>query len=121
TSEATLLELGVVPVGINASTFAGDDEGRLQWNTEKIEELGGEEPALINTDDGVPAEEIAALEPDLILAVQSGIEENEYERLSAVAPTVAYLDRPWMTPWQDEALTVGRALGREDDAQQVVD
>ena len=121
TSEATLLELGVVPVGINASTFAGDDEGRLPWNTEKIEELGGEEPALINTDDGVPAEEIAALEPDLILAVQTGIEENEYEQLSAVAPTVAYLDRPWMTPWQDEALTVGRALGREDDAQQVVD
>ncbi|MFW5416492.1 iron-siderophore ABC transporter substrate-binding protein [Nocardiopsis sp. CNT-189] len=121
TSEATLLELGVVPVGINASSFAGDDEGRLPWNTEKIEELGAEEPALVDTDDGIPAEKIAALEPDLILAVQTGIEEKEYEQLSAVAPTVAYLDRPWMTPWQDEALAVGRALGQEDDAQRVVD
>ncbi|WP_017596381.1 iron-siderophore ABC transporter substrate-binding protein [Nocardiopsis potens] len=121
TSEATLLELGVVPVGMAASTFAGDDEGRLPWNSEKIEELGAEEPALLDTDDGVPAEEIAALEPDLILAVQTGIEEDEYEQLSAIAPTVAYLDEPWMTPWQEEALTVGRAIGREDDAQRVVD
>ena len=119
--EATLLELGVVPVGMPDSTFAGDDEGYLPWDLEKVEELGGEKPKLFNTDDGIPTEDIAALEPDLILAVQSGIEENEYEQLSAVAPTIAYLDQPWMTPWQDATVTIGKALGREDDAQQIVE
>ncbi|MFW5416493.1 iron-siderophore ABC transporter substrate-binding protein [Nocardiopsis sp. CNT-189] len=119
--EATLLELGVVPVGMAASTYAGDEDGYLPWDLEKLDELGEDKPELFNTDDGMPVEDIAALEPDLILGLQSGLEEKEYERLSAVAPTIPYLDEPWKTPWQDAALAIGKALGREDDAQKVVD
>ncbi|MDA2814964.1 iron-siderophore ABC transporter substrate-binding protein [Nocardiopsis sp. RSe5-2] len=118
--EAALLEMGIVPVGMAASTYAGDEDGYLPWDLEKIEELGGEKPELINTDDGLPVEEIAALEPDLILGVQSGMEKDEYEQLSGVAPTVPYLDQPWMTPWQDEVRTIGEAVGRPDDADKVV-
>lgn len=118
--EAALLELGIVPVGMAASTYAGDEEGYLPWDLEKIEELGGEKPELFNTDDGLPVEEIAALDPDLILGVQSGMEENEYEQLSGVAPTIAYLDQPWMTPWQDEVRTIGEAVGRTDEAETAV-
>ena len=118
--EAALLEMGIVPVGMAESTYAGDDDGYLPWDLEKIEELGGEKPELFNTDDGVPVEEIAALEPDLILGVQSGMEEDEYEQLSGVAPTVPYLDQPWMTPWQDEVRAIGEAVGRPDDADKVV-
>ncbi|MDA2803328.1 iron-siderophore ABC transporter substrate-binding protein [Nocardiopsis suaedae] len=118
--EAALLELGIVPVGMAESTYAGDEDGYLPWDLDKIEELGGEKPELFNTDDGIPVEEVAALEPDLILGVQSGMEEDEYEQLSGVAPTIAYLDQPWMTSWQDEVRTIGEAVGRPDEADEVV-
>ena len=118
--EGALLALGVVPVGMAESTWGGDDEGYLPWDLERIEELGAEKPAVFNTDDGVPVEEIAALDPDLILGVQSGLEENEYEQLSAVAPTIAYLDQPWMTDWKDATRTIGEALGRADEADEAV-
>ena len=118
--EGTLLELGIVPVGLAESTYASED-GYLPWDVEKIEELGGEKPTLLHTDDGIDAEEVATLEPDLILGVQSGMEESEYEQLSQVAPTIPYLDQPWMTGWKEQSLTIGKAVGQEDEAQQLVD
>ncbi|QBI54284.1 iron-siderophore ABC transporter substrate-binding protein [Streptomonospora litoralis] len=119
--EATLLELGIVPVGMAASTYAGDEEGYLPWDLEKIEELGAEKPELINTDDGIPVEKIASLAPDLVLGVQSGMEEAQYEQLSEVAPTIPYLDQPWMTEWQKQTVTIGRAVGMEEEAQRIAD
>ncbi|GAA4901262.1 iron-siderophore ABC transporter substrate-binding protein [Streptomonospora salina] len=119
--EATLLELGIVPAGMNASTYAGDDEGYLPWDLEKLEELGADKPELINTDDGISAEQVAELSPDLVLGVQSGMTEQEYEQLTKVAPTVPYLDQPWMTGWQEQTLTIGEAVGKKDEAQTIVD
>ncbi|MDA0563461.1 iron-siderophore ABC transporter substrate-binding protein [Streptomonospora sp. S1-112] len=119
--EATLLELGIVPVGMTASTYAGDKDGYLPWDLEKLEELDAEKPELINTDDGISAEQVANLAPDLILGVQSGMEESEYEQLSEVAATVPYLDQPWMTDWQDQTLAIGRAVGMEEEAQQLAE
>lgn len=119
--EATLLELGIVPAGMNASTYAGDEEGYLPWDLEKIEELGADKPELINTDDGINAEQVAALAPDLVLGVQSGMTEEEYQQLSEVAPTVPYLDKPWMTGWKEQTLTIGKAVGKKEEAQQIAD
>ncbi|MFD0775766.1 iron-siderophore ABC transporter substrate-binding protein [Streptomonospora algeriensis] len=119
--EATLLELGIVPVGMNASTYAGDDEGYLPWDLKKLEELGAQKPELINTDDGISAEQVAGLSPDLVLGVQSGMTEKEYQQLSKVAPTVPYLDQPWMTEWQKQTVTIGKAVGKEEEAQQIAD
>lgn len=117
--EATLLELGIVPVGMNASTYAGDDEGYLPWDLEKLEEMGAEKPELINTDDGISAEQVANLAPDLVLGVQSGMEKAEYEQLSQVAPTVPYLDEPWMTSWKDQTAAIGKAVGKPEEAEKI--
>ncbi|GAA3722889.1 iron complex transport system substrate-binding protein [Spinactinospora alkalitolerans] len=119
--EGTLLALDVVPVGIAESTFGAGEDGLLPWDRERLEELGGETPALISNDDGIPVEQVANLAPDLILGVQSGLEEGQYEDLSQVAPTIPYLDKPWQTEWQEQTLAIGRALGREDEAQGLVD
>lgn len=59
---------------------------------------------------------IAAAEPDLILVVYSGITDQEYALLSDIAPTVAYPDEAWATPWRDTISIVGQALGKEDEA-----
>lgn len=71
----------------------------------------------------VNVEAIAALAPDLILGIFADISEEQYRLLSGIAPTVAgHRDfAPYRTPWQDQARMVGRALGREDQAEQAVD
>ena len=69
--------------------------------------------------DGAPVEEVAKLAPDLILATNSGITEEEYNKLSKIAPVVAYPEAPWITPWQDALDMVGQALGRSTLADEV--
>ncbi|WP_435742614.1 iron-siderophore ABC transporter substrate-binding protein [Nocardioides sp. SYSU DS0663] len=117
-----VLALGVVPVAMPRYTYGADEEGRMPWQTEAIAELGGEEPALLTeTGETPPFEEIAAANPDLILANYSGITEADYEKLAQIADTVAYPDQPWATPWREVITTVGEALGRPDEAEQVLE
>lgn len=67
-------------------------------------------------------EKIAALQPDLILGVYSGITPREYELLSQIAPTVAQTDEyiDFDVPWQVQTRTMGRALGREQQVEDLV-
>ena len=116
-SQDIALALGVIPVGIPKGTF-GDTDGFYPWETAVI---GGQpKPTLLDATT-VPFEQIAALHPDVILAVQSGIEKSDYDKLSAIAPTVAYPDKPWLTPWPQQTLLVGDALGMSAAAQALVD
>jgi len=118
------LALGVVPAAIPAATYGGNEEQVLPWNAEKLAELGAETPILISNPDGgatIPFEEIAAAAPDVILAVYSGISAEEYRKLSEIAPTVAFPDQPWATPWQDLVTTVGAALGRSEQADRLLE
>lgn len=83
----------------------------------------GQDPADItryDESDGIPVDEIAALEPDLIIGTNSGMSEEDYDRLSAIAPTVAYPETPWSTPWRDSVEIVGEAIGRPEQAQQAI-
>ena len=68
----------------------------------------------------VPIEAIAAADPDLVLAPYSGITEAEYDQLSQIAPTVAPPGEAWATPWRETVEIVGEALGRSDDAEQLL-
>lgn len=114
------LALGVVPVAIPAAIYGGDENQVLPWNAEKLKALGAETPTLLANPDGgttIPFEEFAAAAPDVILAVYSGVTEEEYRRLSEIAPTIVYPDQPWATAWQDVVTTVGTVLGREAEAE----
>ena len=110
------IALGVVPVAIPYQEYGGDEEGVLPWVREALEEQGEEVPEVLPNTEEAPVEAIAAAEPDLILAVYSGLTEEEYELLSAIAPVVAYPDEAWSTPWRDLIEIVGTALGRSDEA-----
>lgn len=118
-----VLALGKVPVA--TSEWFGEHPGAIwPWATDELEDLGGELPTVMNlTGEGSDLETIAAQQPDLILAVYSGLTDEQYEGLSAIAPTVAqpaeYDD--WTVPWDELALTVGKALGQEPEAQALVD
>jgi iron complex transport system substrate-binding protein len=78
-----LLALGVVPVAVTPFTFYADTNGVGPWAQDLLE---GAEPTVITGD--VDVEAVAALEPDLIVGVSAGFDENVYEQLSQIAPTV---------------------------------
>lgn len=119
-TQDVVLALGQVPVGVPKQEWGGDENMLLPWVTAKVEELGGELPVRYD-DTAIPFEEILALAPDLILAPYSALTKEEYDRLSQIAPTVAWTGAVWSGTWQDITLTVGKALGQTGEAQALVD
>jgi iron complex transport system substrate-binding protein len=119
-----LLALGVVPVG--TTEWFGDHPGAVfPWAQDELEELGGETPEVVgeSADGATNFEAVARQRPDLILALHSDIGEEDYDRLSEIAPTVAqpegYID--FGVPWDELTRTVGQAVGRPDEADAVVE
>ncbi len=116
-TQDAVIALGIDPVGIPLQTWGGDAEGFLPWTRAAL----GDRPLPTQLDTAeLPYEEIVGLAPDVILAVFSGFTEDEYARLSEIAPTVVYPEVAWGTPWQDVQLIVGEALGMSDTAAQLV-
>ncbi|MGE2713077.1 ABC transporter substrate-binding protein [Mycolicibacterium litorale] len=72
--------------------------------------------------DTIDFEAIAAQKPDLIFAIYETIDQQTYDRLSQIAPTVIqsseYADEE--TPWDVQLLATGKALGKEQQAEDLV-
>jgi iron complex transport system substrate-binding protein len=117
TDQDITLALGVVPVGV------GDFLGGYDWRQRPWAQdaLGGAEPKVVSGQE-INFEAVAAQRPDLIVAINAGLQKADYEKLSQIAPTVAqsgdYID--FGMPWGEQTLLVGKALGREPQAEDVV-
>lgn len=111
TSADMALALGVTPVGI--AKVPTSDDGLEPWTKTSLK---GATPTLFSTDDGDPIEQVAALKPDLILAVKDYNLQQSYALLSKIAPVVTYAKAPNSDSWQDSTRTVGKALGVQADA-----
>ncbi|VEG55907.1 periplasmic iron-transport lipoprotein [Mycolicibacterium aurum] len=115
TDQDFVLPFGVVPVStreffeeynnypwVKAAT---DGKGVTTWGADEID-----------------FEAIAAQKPDLIFAIYESVDEQTYDRLSQIAPTVIqsgdYPDEE--TPWDVQLITTGKALGKEDEAKELV-
>ncbi|MGY4645235.1 ABC transporter substrate-binding protein [Cellulomonas sp. URHB0016] len=109
------LELGTVPVGIEADTWGGDADGYQPWFREAVEKQGA---ALPTTIAGYPldVDAIVALNPDLVLAPQSGLDQATFDQLSELVPVVAYPGEPWQTTIGDQVTIAANALGVPDAA-----
>lgn len=111
--EDSLLALGVKPLAMpRYETFPS---GIFPWNEGKLSST----PTLLNF--GMDYEAIAALKPDLILGVYSGLTAISYRRLSSIAPTVAYRSGPWRADWREQTTIIGEALGKKDEAEKLVE
>jgi iron complex transport system substrate-binding protein len=113
----TLLALGIVPVGIR--DWYGDQPfATWPWATD---ELGAAEPTVLSSTE-LNFEQIRSLEPDLIVGISSGMTADEYETLSAIAPTLAQSDEyiTYGVPWQEGTRVIGEATGRAAEAEALV-
>jgi iron complex transport system substrate-binding protein len=116
-AQDTLYALGVDPVGMPTYPYGGGDDGVLPWNDEFYDP---EVTTLLDTADGPPLEQIASLQPDVIIAVYEGFDESVYDDLSGIAPVVAYPGEAWTTPWREQTRMIGQALGMEEQAEQLI-
>ena len=116
----SLLALGIVPVG--TTEWYGEHPGAIfPWAEEALGDAP--RPKVLPFDDGIQFEQIAALRPDLILAIYSGLTEKDYDTLSQIAPTVAQPPGQvdWGSSWQDELLITGKAVGKPKEAERLRD
>ncbi|MGB2721351.1 MAG: ABC transporter substrate-binding protein [Rhodococcus sp. (in: high G+C Gram-positive bacteria)] len=124
-NQDAILALGVVPVAMptfDGAQYGADDRGILQWDAKALADLGGEAPTLLSGDGTgeVPVEQLAAAAPDLIFAPYSGLTQEEFDKLSDIAPVVAYPEEQWTTSWEDQLTIAGKALGKEKEAADLV-
>ena len=113
----TALALGVQPVGASDwIEFGGTGVG--PW----AEDLYDEAPEIIATMEP-DYEAIAALEPDLILDTNSSGEQERYDRLSEIAPTVGVPEGGdnYLTTMDQQVDLVAEALGKEDEGKSLLD
>lgn len=120
-SAETAIALGTVPVGVEEYAWGADDTGYLPWVHEAVEEAGEPLPEQFAGDAELDVEAIVELEPDLILAPWSGVTQEQYDVLTDIAPTVAYAEEPWVITWQEQIEVIGEAMGKSDEAEQLID
>ncbi len=120
TDQDPILALGIVPVAVRY--FFGPTEDQI-WPWAEAA-LGDGETTVLNMPFGeLNFEAVAALQPDLIVAISAGLTAEEYATLSQIAPTLAQSDA-WVdfgVPWQEQTVVIGRALGKEAEAGALVE
>src|ERR1700691_321958 len=107
TGQDDLLALGVVPVAVT-NWFGDQPFGVWPWAQPK---LGNTKPVVLNLDNGIQVQRIAALKPDLIVATDAGLDQDTYQKLTAIAPTLPQSDgNAFFEPWKDQATAIGQAV-----------
>jgi iron complex transport system substrate-binding protein len=119
TEQDALLALGVVPVA--TTKWFGENPGQI-WPWAKAALGTGTVPETLTDTDGVQIEKIAALRPDLIVAMYSGLSKEDYATLSKLAPVVAQPPDTvdYGAAWDVITTTVGRAVGKSAEAAKLV-
>ena len=111
TEQDSLLALGVVPIA-TTEWFGSQPFAVWPWAQPK---LGAAQPVVLNLDNGIQVDQIAALKPDLIVATNAGVDADTYQKLSAIAPTIPQSGGDaFFEPWKDQAATIGLAVLQDD-------
>jgi iron complex transport system substrate-binding protein len=113
-----VLALGVKPVG-SVDWFKETPYGKWPWTKEL---WGSTKPQIVGERDEYNVEKIAALKPDLIIAQYSGMKKEQYDTLSKIAKVVAQpKGHPdYAAPWQVMTKQIGKALGKEAEAEKKI-
>jgi iron complex transport system substrate-binding protein len=117
TGQDNLLALGVVPIAV--TNWFGDQPFAVwPWARGR---LGNAKPVVLNLDNGIQVHQIAGLKPDLIVATDAGVDEDTYQKLSAIAPTIPQSDGyAFFEPWKEQATAIGRAVFQPDQMKSLI-
>jgi iron complex transport system substrate-binding protein len=118
TEQDTILALGYKPI---ATTEWYGDQPYAVWPWARAA-LGYSKPAILHTDDGFEFEQIAALKPDLIVGVNSGMSKGDYEKLLRLAPTIppGKGSTDYFSPWDTQVELIAAALGKQGEGRALV-
>lgn len=114
-----LLHLGIVPVLVRDEW---GDQPSAVWPWAR-HLLGGHNPATFPRIE-IPFARLHEPRPDLIVATWAGIDQQTYDELSTIAPTLPNrndAEYPWDQPWDDHLLELADAFGMRRRAQALVD
>jgi iron complex transport system substrate-binding protein len=112
----TALALGVEPVGASDWLGVGGD-GLGPWVTQRYTTP----PRMLGTTE-VDLEQVAALEPDLILDTRASGDRERHDRLAQLGVPVVGVPpggENYLTGWRDQLRMVGAALGRPAEAERL--
>lgn len=112
------LALGVEPVGVSDWLAVGGD-GLGPW----VEQRYTNPPTQLGTME-VNLEQLAGLNPDLILDTRASGDRERYDRLSQLGVPVVGVPEgadAYLTSWQDQLDLIGKALGKQDQARKLHD
>jgi iron complex transport system substrate-binding protein len=101
-----VLAMGTVPVAVR--------EGPGPWAHDRLK---GQQPQVLPD---LAPEAVAALRPDLVVAVTAGLTREQYDAYARIAPTVAGPDAEGSVPWPEATRLTGAALGRPERADMAV-
>lgn len=114
--------LGHEPIAMQGFNFT--DDGVSPW----LDDALTTDPVILADAQGGSAsgelnvEEIAALEPDLIIAVSYNFLSKFYDQLSEIAPVLGpTVENYTEMTWQEQTLHVAKALGLEEKGEELVD
>ena len=118
TEQDDLLAVGVVPIAV--TQWWGDEPFEV-WPWAQAR-LGDAQPEVLSIyDGGFQFDRIAALRPDLIVAINAGVDQDSYNQLSAIAPTIPQSgDAPFFEPWKTQATMIGQAAFQADRMQSLI-
>jgi iron complex transport system substrate-binding protein len=118
TEQDDLLAVGVAPIAV--TNWFGDQPFAVwPWAQPK---LGGAQPVVLSLDNGIQVDQIAGLKPDLIVAINAGVDADTYEKLSGIAPTVVQSGGDaFFEPWKDQATAIGQAVFQADQMRSLID
>jgi len=113
-----LLALGIVPIAMVENPYDGSQ--LFPWVRDAGYDLSGVEFLPWETT-LTSVEAIAAMKPDAIIATTAEADPSLYDRYSKMgAPILPPIEGPVADDWRSLTLTIGRVVGREARAAEVV-
>jgi iron complex transport system substrate-binding protein len=107
-----LLAMGTTPVGHIRSALVDED---FPWQGDELADS-----TVLPYTNAIPLEDVAALQPDLIVATYSVEDADMYKALRAIAPTIPSITDHEVETWQDLTKVTGKFLGARAKAKRVV-
>ncbi len=120
-NQDTPLALGIVPIGMSAANFAVDETGIHPWVKDAYTNLGADAPIVFDDTDGIDYEAVNDCQPDVILCSYSGITEEDYKKLSEIAPVIAYPTDPFVISWREQTIMNAEGMGMGEEGKALVD